>query len=191
MLNKISPIDLCKKLFPINRSLTGKGNRETLSILKGVCPQLVVKSYKSKEKVFDWKIPKEWIVKDAYILTPENKKICSFKKNNLHLVGYSGSINKNINLKDLQKNLHSLPDQPNAIPYITSYYVKTWGFCIADKQRKKLKEGVYKVVIDTKFIDGKLDYAEIVYKGSLKKEIFFLPTFVIHQWQMMKFQEWL
>ncbi len=179
MLNKISPIDLCKKLFPINRSLTGKGNRETLSILKDICPQLVVKSYKSKEKVFDWKIPKEWIVKDAYILTPENKKICSFKKNNLHLVGYSGSINKNINLKDLQKNLHSLPGQPNAIPYITSYYEKTWGFCIADKQRKKLKEGVYKVVIDTKFIDGKLNYAEILYKGSLKKEIFF-STYICH-----------
>ena len=179
MINKLSPIDLCKKLFPINRSLTGKGNRETLSILKSVCPKLVMKSFKCKKKVFDWKIPKEWVVKDAYLLTPDKKKICSFKENNLHLVGYSRSVNKNINLKELQKNLHSLPDQPNAIPYITSYYEKNWGFCISDKQRKKLKKGIYKVVVDTKFIDGKLDYAEIIHKGNLKKEVFF-STYICH-----------
>ena len=99
MLKKISPINLCKKLFPINRSLTGKGNRKTLSILRDICPDLQIKSFKSNTKVFDWTIPEEWDVKEAYILTPDKKKICSFKDNNLHLVGYSHSINKKISLK--------------------------------------------------------------------------------------------
>ncbi len=179
MLKKISPIDLCKKLFPINRSLTGKGNRETLSILRNICSDLEIKSFKSNTKVFDWRVPREWDVKDAYILTPDKKKICSFKDNNLHLVGYSHSINKKISLKELQKNLYSLPKQPNAIPYITSYYEKNWGFCLTDNQRKKLKKGVYKVVIDTKFLNGKLNYGEIFYKGKLKKEIFF-STYICH-----------
>ena len=84
MLKKISPINLAKKLFPINRSLTGEGNRKTLSILKDICSNLIIKSFKSQKKVFDWTIPNEWMVNDAYILTPDNKKICSFKKNNLH-----------------------------------------------------------------------------------------------------------
>ncbi len=179
MLKKISPIDLCKKLFPINRSLTGKGNRETLSILRNMCSDLEIKSFKSNTKVFDWRVPMEWDVKDAYIITPDKKKICSFKDNNLHLVGYSHSINKKISLKELQKNLYSLPKQPNAIPYITSYYEKNWGFCLTDNQRKKLKKGVYKVVIDTKFLNGKLNYGEIFYKGKLKKEIFF-STYICH-----------
>jgi len=179
MLKKISPINLCKKLFPINRSLTGKGNRKTLSILRDICPDLQIKSFKSNTKVFDWTIPEEWDVKEAYILTPDKKKICSFKDNNLHLVGYSHSINKKISLKELQKNLYSLPTQPNAIPYITSYYEKNWGFCLTDNQRKKLKKGVYEVVIDTKFLNGKLNYGEIFYKGKLKKEIFF-STYICH-----------
>ena len=80
MINKLSPIDLCKKLFPINRSLTGKGNRETLSILKSVCPKLVMKSFKCKKKLFDWKIPKEWVVKDAYLLTPDKKKFAQIQE---------------------------------------------------------------------------------------------------------------
>ena len=179
MLKKISPINLCKKLFPINRSLTGKGNRKTLSILRDICPDLQIKSFKSNTKVFDWTIPEEWDVKEAYILTPDKKKICSFKDNNLHLVGYSHSINKKISLKELQKNLYSLPTQPNAIPYITSYYEKNWCFCLTDNQRKKLKKGVYEVVIDTKFLNGKLNYGEIFYKGKLKKEIFF-STYICH-----------
>jgi len=179
MLKKISPINLAKKLFPINRSLTGEGNRKTLSILKDICSNLIIKSFKSQKKVFDWTIPNEWMVNDAYILTPDNKKICSFKKNNLHLVGYSQAIKKKINLKELQHNLYSLPKQPSAIPYITSYYENTWGFCISHNERKKLKKGIYQIVIDTKFKNGKLNYGEIFFKGSLKKEIFF-STYICH-----------
>jgi aminopeptidase-like protein len=179
MIKNLSPINLSKKLFPINRSLSGKGNRETLFILKKIFNNLVIKNFKSNLKVYDWKIPKEWIVNDAYIITPDNKKICQFKKNNLHLVGYSHSIKKKITLKNLNKNLHSIPDQPTAIPYITSYYEKNWGFCIDHNQRKKLKPGDYQVFIDTKFKTGKLNYGEILINGHLKREILF-STYICH-----------
>ena len=113
--------NLAKKLWPINRSITGCGVRETLSIIKKIIPKLTVIEIPTGSKVFDWKIPKEWRVNDAYIISPSGKKICCFKKNNLHLVGYSIPIHTRLNLSQLKKNLYTLPKQPNAIPYITSY----------------------------------------------------------------------
>ena len=128
-------------------------------------------------------IPKEWKVKKAYILTPKGEKICDFKKNNLHLVGYSIPFKGKISLKKLQKHLHSIPSQKNAIPYVTSYYNKNWGFCISQKERNRLKDGLYKIIIDTELFNGKLNYGEIIIKGKLKKEIF-LSTYICHlQWQ--------
>ena len=168
-----------KELWPINRSLTGEGNRKTLLKIKGVLKNLKMKSVKSGEKFFDWSIPKEWKVKEAYIINPEGKKICDFTDNNLHLVGYSHSINKKLKLSQLKKNLFFLKDQPEAVPYVTSYYNKTWGFSMSYNEYKNLKEGIYQVVIDSKLFNGKLDYGELIFKGKSKKEIL-LSTYICH-----------
>ena len=116
------------KLFPLARSLTGNGVKETLNIIQKEFPKLKIKRFKSGTKVFDWNIPEEWNVIDAYIIDKYNNKIIDFKKNNLHLVGYSIPVKKNITKKKLFKNLYFLKNQPKAIPYITSYYKKNGVF---------------------------------------------------------------
>ena len=121
-------------LFPICRSLTGDGFRKSLKIIKSEFPELKIKKIRSGTKVFDWNIPKEWNIFDAYVLDKNNNKIINFKENNLHLVGYSIPINKYIKKKELLKNLYCLKNQPGAIPYITSYYKKRWGFCLSYNQ---------------------------------------------------------
>jgi aminopeptidase-like protein len=171
--------DLAKKLWNFNRSLTGDGVRLTLKNLRTICNLLKIKEVPSASKVFDWTIPQEWKVKSAYILSPNGKKILDFSKNNLHLVGYSCPVNGVFTLDELNKKLFSLPKQPDAIPYVTSYYKKDWGFCLSHNQRKKLKRGKYKVVIDSKLFKGSLSYGEICIKGKLNKEIF-LSTYVCH-----------
>jgi aminopeptidase-like protein len=171
--------DFCKKIFPINRSITGDGVRETLSIIQRELPDLKLHTIPTGEKCFDWRIPKEWNVIDAYIIDPDGEKICNFKDNNLHLMGYSTPINTTLELGELEKNLHSLPDQPNAIPYITSYYKEKWGFCLTHNQRTKLKEGVYTVFIDSSLNNGELTYGELLIKGDTKEEIFF-STYICH-----------
>ena len=165
--NKI--FNLMKDLFPLNRRLTGDGNAETIKKIKKIITKIRILKFKSGSKVFDWTVPKEWNVKDAYILDPQKKKICDFKKNNLHLVGYSQPIKKNLNLSSLKKYLFSLDKIPDAIPYITSYYDKIWGFCISKNQLKKLKKGNYKVLIDSSFKNGNLIVGEYVKKGKSKK----------------------
>jgi aminopeptidase-like protein len=171
--------DLCFRLFKINRSITGDGVRQTLTILQEFMPELSISEVPTGTTVFDWTIPKEWKVNDAYIITPGGKKICSFKDNNLHLVGYSTPIHTKLNLSELQNNLYSLPDQPTAIPYVTSYYKEHWGFCLSQQQRDSLEEGVYEVFIDSKLFDGSLSYGELFIKGQSDKEIF-ISTYVCH-----------
>ncbi len=177
MNNKI--YNFAKKIFYFPRSITGIGVRQTLKEIKKILPNLKIYSVNSGTKVFDWKVPLEWKVNDAYILTPDGKKICDFKRNNLHLVGYSTAVNKILTKKQLLKKLFSLPSQPSAIPYVTSYYKKNWGFCISENQKRKLKNGKYKVFIDTKHFKGKLNYGEIIFKGKSKKEVF-LSTYICH-----------
>ena len=169
---------LLKRLFPICRSLTGNGVRETLKIIQGYIP-LKTLEVPTGTKVFDWTVPKEWNIKDAYVMSNAGNKIIDFRKNNLHVVGYSAPINKKMFLPELQKHLYSLPNQPEAIPYVTSYYKEGWGFCIADKDRKRLKEGEYKVFIDSELKDGVLTYGELFIPGKSKKEVF-LSTYVCH-----------
>ena len=171
--------NFCTKIFLINRSITGPGVRQTLKELKNICKNLKLKSYPSNLKVFDWKIPLEWQIKDAFIISPNGKKLCEFKKNNLHVVGYSSPIKKVLSLNALKKKLHSIKELPNAIPYITTYYKRDWGFCITENEKKKLKSGKYKAVIDTKFIKGNLNFGEIILKGKSNKEIF-LSTNICH-----------
>tara|TARA_Y100000590_G_C15703337_1_gene1007619 strand:- start:274 stop:1572 length:1299 start_codon:yes stop_codon:yes gene_type:complete len=171
--------DLCKILWPINRSITGNGVRKTLDILKKKCSEMKIYEVASGTKVFDWTIPNEWNVKEAKILGPGGKKILDFYDNNLHLVGYSTPINKKMSLKELNKHLFSLKEKPKAIPYVTSYYKKNWGFCLSHNNRKKLKSGKYKVLINSELKKGSLTYGEIFLPGKSKKEIF-LSTYICH-----------
>jgi len=170
---------LANELWPLNRSLTGAGVRDTLQSLKRVAKNLVVHEVPSGKQVFDWQIPKEWLVRDAWILAPSGRKICNFKENNLHLVGYSTPIICKLTLKELMPHLHSLPSQPNAIPYVTSYYEKNWGFCIAYDELKTLPDGEYEIFIDTELFDGVLNYGEILIPGESCKEVF-LSTYICH-----------
>lgn len=177
--SQYSLIKIASTLFPIYRCLVGPGVFKTLNFLKNIHSELIIRKIKSGTNVFDWKVPYEWHVKKAYIKDLRGKKIIDIQDNNLHLVGYSTPQNKIISLKKLQNHLHSLPNQPNAIPYVTSYYNKNWGFCLKHKDRQNIKDNFYKVVIDSKFKRGHLRYGEIFFKGSSKKEIFF-STYICH-----------
>jgi len=170
--------DLANVLFPICRSLTGEGVRETLKIISRKIP-IKINEVPTGTKVFDWSVPKEWNIRDAYIITPDGEKICEFKKKNLHVLGYSTPINKLISLNELQDHLYSIPNQPDAIPYVTSYYDERWGFCISHKDRLKLVDGVYHVFIDSYLEDGSLTYGELIIPGETNKEVF-LSTYVCH-----------
>src|SRR6056300_1687175 len=173
------------KLFPITRSLTGDGVKKTLNIIQKELPKLKIKKFKSGTKVFDWNIPEEWNVTDAYVIDKYNNRIIDFKKNNLHLVGYSIPIKKNITKKELFKNLYFLKNQPKAIPYITSYYKRRWGFCISYNEYKILDKRYslndkFKVVINSNLNKkGNLNYGELILKGKSKKEIL-ISTYICH-----------
>jgi aminopeptidase-like protein len=171
--------NLAKQLWPINRSITGEGVRQTLEVIAEHIPKLKTHSVKSGTKVFDWKVPKEWHVNEAYIITPSGERICDFANNNLHLVGYSVPFNNTIPLSELQKHLYSLPKQPNAIPYITSYYKERWGFCISDTLRSQLEDGDYQVVIDSKLFEGVLNYGELLIKGKSEEEVL-ISSYICH-----------
>ncbi len=173
-------LNLAKLIFPIHRSITGEGNRNTLKLLKNINKEIKIKKIKTGQKVFDWTIPKEWKINSAFIIDPLGKKICDIKKNNLHIVSYSKPVNKTLNFKALNKKLHSIPSLPNAIPYVTSYYKEDWGFCIAENERKRLiKRGKYKVFIDSKIFNGELNYGEAFIKGKSKKEIL-ISSYICH-----------
>ena len=178
-MKEINFIKTCKLIQPIYRSLTGKGNYKTLKILKTINKDLKILSFKSGKKVFDWKIPLEWNIKDAWIKDFNNKKVLDFKNNFLSIVSYSNKINKFLTLKELKKKIHTLKKQPNLIPYVTSYYKKDWGFCMSYNDKKKLKNGKYQVSIDSSFKKGKLQIGEIYIPGKLKKEIL-LTTYICH-----------
>tara|TARA_E500000178_G_scaffold356577_1_gene435653 strand:+ start:4298 stop:5593 length:1296 start_codon:yes stop_codon:yes gene_type:complete len=173
------------RLFNICRSITGDGVRKTLNIYKEFFPDLKIRKIPCGKKVFDWVIPPEWNIKDAYVIDKNGKKIIEFKKNNLHIVNYSIPINKLISKQKFLNHIHSLPKQPDAIPYVTSYYKKIWGFCITDKQKKRIikfynNKDKFKVVIKSKFKNnGNLNYGEILIKGKSKKEIL-ISTYICH-----------
>lgn len=171
---------LCKSLQPFKRSLTGDGVRQTLQYLqKHLLPDLKIHEVPSGTPAFDWTVPQEWRINDAYILRPDGHKICGFLDNPLHLVGYSIPTNQTLTLENLQPHLYSLPKQPTAIPYITSYYAPRWGFCLTQNERDQLPEGEYKVFIDSELFDGSLSYGELIIPGETKKEVF-ISTYICH-----------
>ena len=170
---------LCKDLFPICRSITGNGVRKTLEIIRKYLPDLKTFEVPTGTKAYDWTVPKEWNITDAYIIGPDGNKIVDFKESNLHVVGYSVPVDKTIPLVELQKHLYSIPEQPDAIPYVTSYYQERWGFCISEKQRAKLKPGNYHVYINSSLKAGRLTYGELIIKGKTNKEIL-ISTYICH-----------
>jgi aminopeptidase-like protein len=178
-------LNLAKKdLFHLCRSITGSGISKTLKIIKNNFPKLKIYSIKSRTKFFDWRVPDQWDVKKAYVEGKEKKKIIDFSKNNLHLVGYSVPINKNITFKDLLKKIHTIKKLPNAIPYRTSYYKKYWGFCITEKYKQQLmseyrQNDILKVIIQSKLKKGFLKYGELKIPGKSSQEIL-ISTYICH-----------
>ena len=168
-----------KDLFLYNRSITGQGLRDTLKYIKNVLPNLEIREVKSGTKVFDWEVPDEWNVTEAYIEDDSSNRIIDFNDSNLHLVGYSVSIDEWMDLTKLNANLYSIESQPDSIPYITSYYKKRWGFCLSHNKRMKLKDGKYHVVIRSTINPGYMNYGELIIKGKTTEEVL-LSTYICH-----------
>ncbi len=157
---------LAERLFPICRSLTGSGVRQTHSVLSEYLNGLKTHEIPTGTKCLDWVVPDEWNVRDAYILDASGERIVDFRENNLHLVGYSEPVDCELPLNELQRHLFSLPDNPTVIPYVTSYYRRTWGFCLTENQRSSLNDSKYRVVIDADLSPGSLTYSELYIPGA-------------------------
>ena len=171
-------------LFPINRSISGPGTRETLDYIKGnFLPRSIIKSIKSGSKIFDWTVPPEWNVRDAFISTHSKERFIDFQKSNLHLVGYSEPVNSNFSWDELKAHLFTHPVLPKAIPYRTSYYRKSWGFCVNQSQWSQLeaqKGHPFRVCIDSDHNpNGSLTMGEYLLRGESEKEIVF-STLICH-----------
>jgi aminopeptidase-like protein len=180
--------DIANILFPIHRSLNSPGNLKTLLFFKKINPKIKIVNYKSGKKIEDWQIPYQWTVNNAFIIEYKKngggginkKKILDLKKNNLHIVQFSKSIDKKIDYLSLKKKIFFIAKKPNAIPYVYSFYKKDWGFCMTYKQFQKLnKKNIYHVKIDSAFNKGVMPTAEAKFKGRSEKEILF-STYICH-----------
>lgn len=172
-------IDFMVEMWPINRSITGEGIRKTLGMIQAILPEMKIMEVPTGEKVLDWVIPEEWRLETAQLTAPNGEVIADFKVNNLHVMGYSESVDLKLTLEELQPHLYSLPDQPDAIPYVTSYYKRNWGFCITHDVRTKLSEGIYHAQITSEHFKGSLSYGELVIPGELPNEIL-ISTYCCH-----------
>ena len=167
------------ELFPITRSLTGEGVRESLQIIKRYLPELKIENIPSGEKVLDWEIPKEWNIREAWIKDPDGKIVVNLHNHNLHVMGYSIPVSKKLSLEELKPKLYTLPDQPDVIPYRTTYYRPDWGFCLSHNQFASLKDGIYEVYIDSQIEPGFLNYGELYIQGKTEQE-FLLSCYICH-----------
>jgi len=163
---------LAARLYPICRSITGNGVRQSLRILSEMIP-LELHEVPSGTPVFDWTVPREWNIRDAYVANARGERVIDFRRHNLHVVQYSAPVRARMTLDDLRSRLFSIPERPNAIPYRTSYYKETWGFCLTDTQLRALQPGEYEVVIDASLTDESLTYGELFLAGETDEEVLF------------------
>ncbi|WP_372671321.1 DUF4910 domain-containing protein [Amycolatopsis kentuckyensis] len=161
---------LVERLYPICRSITGDGVRQTLDIIGEHIP-LDRHEVPTGTAVLDWTIPQEWNIRDAYVASPSGERVIDFQESNLHVVGYSVPVRRRMPLSELREHLHTLPDQPSWVPYRTSYYAPAWGFCLAQEKLDALPDGEYDVVIDSTLSDGSLTYGEHVVPGRVTDEV--------------------
>lgn len=167
------------RLWPLCRSITGQGLRESLNILSEIAP-MELTEVPTGSRCFDWEVPREWAIRDAYILTPDGSKVADFKVNNLHVFNYSSPIDKELTYDELSRHVRTLPGQPTAIPYVTTYYREQWGFCLEHDTWESLpKEGTYRVVVDAELFDGSLTYGQAVIQGESDQEVLF-STYLCH-----------
>lgn len=175
--------ELAEKIFPICRSLTGKGVRETIGLLNDYIEQnglhFNIYEVPTGTQVFDWTIPKEWRIRDAYIEDKQGNKIVDMKDNNLHIMGYSMPIDKWVSLSELKKCVYTQPEQPTVIPYVTSYYKERYGFCMSQQKLDSLEDGEYHIFIDSDLFEGSLTYADLIIPGNTNNEIM-LTSYICH-----------
>ena len=163
---------LLERLFPVMRSLTGPGARETHDVLSSLAPFERIE-VPSGTQVLDWTVPKEWIFREAYIVGPDGQRVVDAADHNLHVVNYSIPFRGTMSRQALDQHLHSLPEQPDAIPYVTSYYAPSWGFCLSQRQRDALPEGTYQVVVDSDLVEGSMTLSEALLPGESQQEVLF------------------
>lgn len=168
-----------ERLFPIGRSLTGEGVRQSLGMIKELVPELEIREIPSGTQVFDWTIPQEWEIRHAYIEEETGNRIVDYEVNNLHVIGYSTPVDRYVDLEELLNYIRVEDEQPDVIPYVTSYYSPRYGFCMSKRQRDALKPGTYHMVIDSRLFDGVLNYAELLLPGKTEKEVL-LSTYICH-----------
>ena len=170
--------EMIEVLYPITRSITGEGVRKTLKIFQEHI-DLEIHEVETGIRVFDWVVPEEWNINDAYIMNKNKEKIVDFKKSNIHVLQYSEKVNKKIGLEELKEHIFTLPDQPDTIPYRTSFYNKNWGFCMSHNEFLKLNDKEYSVNISSEHKNGSLTYGEFLIRGESKDEIL-ISTYVCH-----------
>lgn len=161
---------LVRELYPLCRSITGDGLRQTLGRLAREIP-LVQHEVPSGTRVFDWTVPREWNIRDAYVKDAHGERVIDFRRHNLHLVNYSVPVHRKMTLAELRPHLHSLPEQPDLIPYRTSYYEETWGFCLPHRQLQQLTDTEYEVLVDSTLEEGHLTYGECLLEGDTQEEV--------------------
>ena len=166
------------RLWPLPRSITGEGVRKTHDILSELLP-LEREEIPSGTSVLDWSVPKEWVVQDAYVISPSGERLLDVHRNNLHLMGYSVPFRGKLSRKELDAHLYSITELPEAIPYVTSYYRPRWGFCLSDNERRQLPQGTYEVVVDTELINGSMTVSDSVLPGKSKDEVL-ISTYTCH-----------
>ncbi|SOB91355.1 aminopeptidase-like protein [Ureibacillus xyleni] len=170
--------ELFDELFPIMRSITGEGVRETIRILQNYMP-LEMEGIPTGTEVFDWEIPKEWVIREAWIKDEQGNEIININNLNLHVINYSEPIDQWLSLEELKQHVHTIPHLPDAVPYVISYYKERWGFCMSQSQLDSLSEGTYHVFIDSEKINGELNYAHAILPGKSKKEVL-ISTYICH-----------
>ena len=174
---------LADSLFPICRSLTGQGVRQTLNAISAYTAkdgiELTLHEVPSGTKAFDWTVPKEWVIREAYIEDEQHKRIIDMQEHNLHVLGYSAPVDAWVSLEELKSHIFTQPNQPDAIPYVTSYYKERFGFCMSANQLQSLPDGKYHMRIDSELKDGSLTYAETVLPGERTDEIL-ITSYICH-----------